>query len=169
MKKRKKSFKGLWWIRMEVHLSFHLISSSGQSPEVAKNPEIESKSQLFRSPAWSCSRSSDQIPSNTNPSSSPCSRILPSWKMEKVMNMIKPKPNPQQQLRDWQRRLRQECRNIERQIRGNFWSVTDKGFSFWGSSLMGHLIGLSRLKPFDVVRFLVFQIYRGKRRMCRKP
>ncbi|MBA0609484.1 hypothetical protein Godav_021525 [Gossypium davidsonii] len=39
--------------------------------------------------------------------------------MEKVMNMIKPKPNPQQLLRDWQRRLRQECRNIERQIRGN--------------------------------------------------
>ncbi|XVE79816.1 hypothetical protein DITRI_Ditri14bG0086700 [Diplodiscus trichospermus] len=37
--------------------------------------------------------------------------------MEKVVNMIKPKPNPQQQLRDWQRRLRQECRNIERQIR----------------------------------------------------
>ncbi|KAG8655177.1 vacuolar protein sorting-associated protein 24 homolog 1 [Manihot esculenta] len=37
--------------------------------------------------------------------------------MEKVMNMIKPKPNPQQQLRDWQRKLRQECRNIERQIR----------------------------------------------------
>lgn len=36
------------------------------------------------------------------------------------MNMLKPKPNPQQQLRDWQRRLRQECRNIERQIRGNF-------------------------------------------------
>lgn len=33
------------------------------------------------------------------------------------MNIIKPKPNPQQQLRDWQRRLRQECRNIERQIR----------------------------------------------------
>ncbi|XP_060668223.1 vacuolar protein sorting-associated protein 24 homolog 1 isoform X2 [Ziziphus jujuba] len=37
--------------------------------------------------------------------------------MEKVMNILKPKPNPQQQLRDWQRRLRQECRNIERQIR----------------------------------------------------
>ncbi|KAI4322315.1 hypothetical protein L6164_022022 [Bauhinia variegata] len=37
--------------------------------------------------------------------------------MEKVMNVLKPKPNPQQQLRDWQRRLRQECRNIERQIR----------------------------------------------------
>ncbi|KAJ4725023.1 vacuolar protein sorting-associated protein 24-like 1 [Melia azedarach] len=37
--------------------------------------------------------------------------------MEKVMNMIKPKPNPQQQLRDWQRKLRQESRNIERQIR----------------------------------------------------
>ncbi|KAF2300653.1 hypothetical protein GH714_014987 [Hevea brasiliensis] len=33
------------------------------------------------------------------------------------MNIIKPKPNPQQQLRDWQRTLRQECRNIERQIR----------------------------------------------------
>ncbi|XP_068477034.1 vacuolar protein sorting-associated protein 24 homolog 1-like [Phaseolus vulgaris] len=37
--------------------------------------------------------------------------------MEKVMNILKPKPNPQQLLRDWQRRLRQECRNIERQIR----------------------------------------------------
>ncbi|KAA8544133.1 hypothetical protein F0562_022145 [Nyssa sinensis] len=37
--------------------------------------------------------------------------------MEKVMNVLKPKPNPQQQMRDWQRRLRQECRNIERQIR----------------------------------------------------
>jgi charged multivesicular body protein 3 len=34
------------------------------------------------------------------------------------MNIIKPKPNPQQILRDWQRRLRQESRNIERQIRG---------------------------------------------------
>ncbi|XP_072961958.1 vacuolar protein sorting-associated protein 24 homolog 1-like [Typha angustifolia] len=37
--------------------------------------------------------------------------------MEAVKNLLKPKPNPQQQLRDWQRRLRQECRNIERQIR----------------------------------------------------
>ncbi|KAK2978727.1 hypothetical protein RJ640_015258 [Escallonia rubra] len=37
--------------------------------------------------------------------------------MEKVMNILKPKPNPQQILRDWQRRLRQDCRNIERQIR----------------------------------------------------
>ncbi|XP_058729749.1 vacuolar protein sorting-associated protein 24 homolog 1-like [Vicia villosa] len=37
--------------------------------------------------------------------------------MEKVMNILKPKANPQQILRDWQRRLRQECRNIERQIR----------------------------------------------------
>ncbi|KAH7542919.1 vacuolar protein sorting-associated protein 24 homolog 1 [Ziziphus jujuba] len=37
--------------------------------------------------------------------------------MEKVMNILKPKPNPQQQLRDCQRRLHQECRNIERQIR----------------------------------------------------
>ncbi|KAM1807033.1 hypothetical protein ACFX11_030094 [Malus domestica] len=37
--------------------------------------------------------------------------------MERVMNIIKPKPNPQQQLRDWRRKLRQECRNIERQIR----------------------------------------------------
>ncbi|KAJ6739611.1 VACUOLAR PROTEIN SORTING-ASSOCIATED PROTEIN 24-like protein 1-LIKE ISOFORM X1 [Salix koriyanagi] len=42
--------------------------------------------------------------------------------MEKVMNIIKPKPNPQQQLRDWQRRLRQESRNTERQIRGNLFS-----------------------------------------------
>lgn len=39
--------------------------------------------------------------------------------MEKFKSMLKPKPNPQEQLRDWQRRLRQECRNIERQIRGN--------------------------------------------------
>ncbi|GAB2286882.1 hypothetical protein Dimus_021271 [Dionaea muscipula] len=37
--------------------------------------------------------------------------------MEKVKSMLMPKANPQQQLRDWQRRLRQECRNIERQIR----------------------------------------------------
>lgn len=34
------------------------------------------------------------------------------------MNIIKPKPDPKQLLRDWQRKLRQECRNIERQIRG---------------------------------------------------
>ncbi|KAE9616707.1 putative Snf7 family protein [Lupinus albus] len=37
--------------------------------------------------------------------------------MEKMMNILKPKANPQQLLRDWQRKLRQECRNIERQIR----------------------------------------------------
>ncbi|CAH2072120.1 unnamed protein product [Thlaspi arvense] len=38
-------------------------------------------------------------------------------RMERVMNIIKPKPDPKQLLRDWQRKLRQECRNIERQIR----------------------------------------------------
>ncbi|XP_074574982.1 vacuolar protein sorting-associated protein 24 homolog 1-like [Curcuma longa] len=37
--------------------------------------------------------------------------------METMKNLLRPKPNPQQQLREWQRRLRQECRNIERQIR----------------------------------------------------
>ncbi|EOA21486.1 hypothetical protein CARUB_v10001883mg [Capsella rubella] len=37
--------------------------------------------------------------------------------MERVMNIIKPKPDPKQLLREWQRKLRQECRNIERQIR----------------------------------------------------
>ncbi|CAN6931351.1 unnamed protein product [Brassica oleracea] len=37
--------------------------------------------------------------------------------MKKVMKIIKPKPDPKQRLRDWQRKLRQECRNIERQIR----------------------------------------------------
>ncbi|GMI80589.1 hypothetical protein like AT5G22950 [Hibiscus trionum] len=37
--------------------------------------------------------------------------------MDKFKNILKPKPNPQQLLRDWQRKLRQECRNIERQIR----------------------------------------------------
>ncbi|KAG6765186.1 hypothetical protein POTOM_029207 [Populus tomentosa] len=40
--------------------------------------------------------------------------------MDKFKSMLKPRPNPQQQLRDWQRKLRQECRNIERQIRGKF-------------------------------------------------
>ncbi|KAA3464646.1 vacuolar protein sorting-associated protein 24-like protein 1-like isoform X1 [Gossypium australe] len=29
--------------------------------------------------------------------------------MDKFKNMLKPKPNPQQLLRDWQRKLRQEC------------------------------------------------------------
>ncbi|WOL06093.1 vacuolar protein-sorting-associated protein [Canna indica] len=37
--------------------------------------------------------------------------------METVKSLLRPKPNPQQLLREWQRRLRQECRNIERQIR----------------------------------------------------
>ncbi|KAG6583567.1 Vacuolar protein sorting-associated protein 24-like 1, partial [Cucurbita argyrosperma subsp. sororia] len=43
--------------------------------------------------------------------------VVKRREMEKMMNVLKPKPNPQQQLRDWQRRLRQECRNFERQIR----------------------------------------------------
>ncbi|PKA48245.1 Vacuolar protein sorting-associated protein 24 like 1 [Apostasia shenzhenica] len=43
--------------------------------------------------------------------------------METMKNLLKPKPTPQQQLRDWQRRLRQECRYIERQIRGNHFSL----------------------------------------------
>ncbi|CAA0839273.1 Vacuolar protein sorting-associated protein 24 homolog 1 [Striga hermonthica] len=34
-----------------------------------------------------------------------------------MISILKPKPNPQQLLRDWQRRLRQECRNIDRQVR----------------------------------------------------
>ncbi|XP_040999822.1 vacuolar protein sorting-associated protein 24 homolog 1-like isoform X1 [Juglans microcarpa x Juglans regia] len=37
--------------------------------------------------------------------------------MDKLKGMLKPKLSPQEQVRDWQRRLRQECRNIERQIR----------------------------------------------------
>jgi hypothetical protein len=40
-------------------------------------------------------------------------------KMETVKNLLKPKPTPQQQLREWQRRLRNEGRTIDRQIRGN--------------------------------------------------
>ncbi|KAF8098878.1 hypothetical protein N665_0256s0009 [Sinapis alba] len=36
---------------------------------------------------------------------------------KRVIQMIKPKPDPKQLLRDWQSKLRQECRNIERQIR----------------------------------------------------
>lgn len=39
-------------------------------------------------------------------------------KMETVKSLLKPKPTPQQQLREWQRRLRNEGRNIDRQIRG---------------------------------------------------
>ncbi|XBI54069.1 hypothetical protein VPH35_036176 [Triticum aestivum] len=37
--------------------------------------------------------------------------------MEVVKSLLKPKPTPQQQMREWQRRLRNEGRNIERQIR----------------------------------------------------
>ncbi|KAM1406331.1 hypothetical protein ACFXTH_001016 [Malus domestica] len=37
--------------------------------------------------------------------------------MNKVKSLLKPKPNPSEQLREWQRRLRNECRNMERQIR----------------------------------------------------
>ena len=44
--------------------------------------------------------------------------------MDKVKSFLGQKPNPQQLLRDWQRRLRQEGRNIERQIRGMFISMT---------------------------------------------
>jgi len=52
--------------------------------------------------------------------------------MEKVMNILKPKPNPQQLLRDWQRKLRQECRNIERQIRGNYlFFISLKTLIYW--------------------------------------
>lgn len=32
--------------------------------------------------------------------------------------MLKPKVEPQKQLREWQRRLRRECLNVDRQIRG---------------------------------------------------
>lgn len=51
--------------------------------------------------------------------------------MDKVKSLLKPKPNPQQQLRDWQRRLRQESRNIERQIRGDDESVRVFFFFFF--------------------------------------
>ncbi|KAL6506428.1 hypothetical protein OROGR_024609 [Orobanche gracilis] len=37
--------------------------------------------------------------------------------MERVINILKPKPEPQQLVRDWQRRIRRECLNIDRQIR----------------------------------------------------
>lgn len=37
--------------------------------------------------------------------------------METMKSMLRPKPNPQQQVRDWQRKLRQEARNVERQVR----------------------------------------------------
>ncbi|BAT01473.1 Os07g0479400 [Oryza sativa Japonica Group] len=37
--------------------------------------------------------------------------------MEKVKGLLKPRPTPQQQLREWQRKLRNECRVLDRQIR----------------------------------------------------
>ncbi|KAA3481614.1 vacuolar protein sorting-associated protein 24-like protein 1-like isoform X1 [Gossypium australe] len=37
--------------------------------------------------------------------------------MDKFKNMLKPKPNPQQLLRDWQRKLRQEC-HVQREEKG---------------------------------------------------
>ncbi|CAL5082930.1 unnamed protein product [Urochloa decumbens] len=37
--------------------------------------------------------------------------------MDKVKSLLKPRPTPQQQLREWQRRLRNECRVLDRQIR----------------------------------------------------
>ena len=43
---------------------------------------------------------------------------VPAAPMEKVKNLLKPRPTPQQQLREWQRRLRNECRVLDRQIRG---------------------------------------------------
>ncbi len=35
-----------------------------------------------------------------------------------MLGVFKPKPTPQEQLREWQRKLRQEARNVERQVRG---------------------------------------------------
>ncbi|KAK8966277.1 hypothetical protein KSP40_PGU012786 [Platanthera guangdongensis] len=53
--------------------------------------------------------------------------------MESMKKLLKPKPTPQEQLRDWQRRLRQECRYVDRQIRGNLLSpslfMLNGGFS----------------------------------------
>jgi hypothetical protein len=52
--------------------------------------------------------------------------------MDKFKSMLKLKPNAQQQLRDyWQRKLRQECPDIERKIKGKcqtfhfFFSIMD--------------------------------------------
>ncbi|KAL2633665.1 hypothetical protein R1flu_005144 [Riccia fluitans] len=47
--------------------------------------------------------------------------------MEKVMNLIKPKPTVQEQLRDWQRKLQQEARNIDRQIHEDFFDRRRRG------------------------------------------
>lgn len=107
--------------------------------------------------------------------------------MEKVMNIIKPKPNPQQQLRDWQRRLRQECRNIERQIRGNllfssifqvilfYFKISGLIFVRWIwvfiFMLTGILyFGLTLMGVFFSFLFLMdpFQIYREKRKLYKK-
>ena len=51
--------------------------------------------------------------------------------MDKFKSVLKPKANPQEQLRGWQRRLRQECRNIERQIRGMFSFFSFSPFFFF--------------------------------------
>lgn len=38
--------------------------------------------------------------------------------MEKVLGAFKSKATPQEQLREWQRTLRQQSRGIDRQVRG---------------------------------------------------
>ena len=38
--------------------------------------------------------------------------------MERVLGVFKSRATPQEQLREWQRKLRQEARNVERQIHG---------------------------------------------------
>lgn len=38
--------------------------------------------------------------------------------MERISGMFKAKPNPQEQVREWQRKLRTEVRNVEKNIRG---------------------------------------------------
>jgi charged multivesicular body protein 3 len=38
--------------------------------------------------------------------------------MEKVLGVFKPKSTPQEQLREWQRKLRQQSRDVDRQVRG---------------------------------------------------
>ncbi|KAJ1425903.1 hypothetical protein SESBI_10623 [Sesbania bispinosa] len=47
--------------------------------------------------------------------------------MEKVINILKPKPNPQQQLRDWQRKLRRQyIRREEKCAEGDTISSKDE-------------------------------------------
>ena len=84
--------------------------------------------------------------------------------MDKFKSVLKPKANPQEQLRGWQRRLRQECRNIERQIRGMFsffsfspffFLLSNASFDLWVFLLLLKLMNFGWIRQLFCLFFLV--------------